>query len=376
MVNISGGIRFNSSDQVTADSMVGTDESLARDIVALHYRRSPDMEQRYPPGGREKCIDDVGYHLRYLNAACVAQSTILFRDYIAWVKALFVHLKFPPQDIADSLVAMRDVLIERIGEDAAALPADIINAVLQDFGGLAHSPPSHLDDDHPLSKTAEAYLKALLGGRRDQAGAVIQAARDNGVPMQDIYLHILQPALREVGRLWQLGQISVAQEHFFTAATQVIMARFYDEVFSGPRNGLTMVAACVNGELHEIGMRMVADIFELKGWSTIYLGANTPPAGIVSMTISNGADVLALSATIASHVPFVRNVISMLRAHPQGKRVAVLVGGYPFNLEPALAQRIGADYWAPDACAAVQAAERAIAERTDPPPPPPRPNLR
>ena len=35
-------------------------------------------------------------------------------------------------------------------------------------------------------------------------------AREQGCALKDIYLGILQPALREVGHLWHLGQISVA----------------------------------------------------------------------------------------------------------------------------------------------------------------------
>ena len=43
-----------------------------------------------------------------------------------------------------------------------------------------------------------------------------------------------------------------------------------------------MVATCIGGELHEIGIRMVADFFEMEGWDTYYLGANTPADAVVA----------------------------------------------------------------------------------------------
>ena len=70
--------------------------------------------------------------------------------------------------------------------------------------------------------------------------------------------------LREVGRLWQMNRLSVAQEHYVTAATQLIMSQLYPLVFRTARRDRRIVAACVGGELHELGVRMVADRLSQK----------------------------------------------------------------------------------------------------------------
>ena len=74
---------------------------------------------------------------------------------------------------------------------------------------------------------------------------------DAGADVRDIYLWVFQRCLHEVGRLWQTNRISVAQEHFCTASTQMVMSLLYPKVFSSERKGLRMVAACVGGDLHE-----------------------------------------------------------------------------------------------------------------------------
>ncbi|MDZ7776615.1 MAG: hypothetical protein U5L09_13885 [Bacteroidales bacterium] len=54
------------------------------------------------------------------------------------------------------------------------------------------------------------------------------------------------------------------------------MSQLYPYIFNSQRVGKSMVAATVGGELHEMGIRMVADFFEMEGWDTWYLGANAP----------------------------------------------------------------------------------------------------
>jgi methanogenic corrinoid protein MtbC1 len=58
------------------------------------------------------------------------------------------------------------------------------------------------------------------------------------------------------------------------------------------------------------------------------------------------------------HIRAVENLIAMVRASVSSNKVKVLVGGYPFNLEPELWKRIGADAYAKDASEAVAVASR------------------
>ena len=50
----------------------------------------------------------------------------------------------------------------------------------------------------------------------------------------------------------------------------------YPLLFSSERRNRTLLCARPGTELHEMGARMVADIFENDGWDSIYLGAAVP----------------------------------------------------------------------------------------------------
>lgn len=214
--------------------------------------------------------------------------------------------------------------------------------------------PSYIEGAGWSDVLAREYLAVLLRGERHAASSLILAAVDGGASVKDIYLLVFQRVQYEVGRLWRLNHISVIQEHYCTACTQSIMSQFYPRIFSTNKNGRRLVATCVGGDLHEIGARMVADFFEMAGWDTLFLGASTPVAHILQQVAGRAPHVLAVSATMSSHIQAVSNLIVTVRA--AGDRPRILVGGAAFNSVPGLWKDVGADGYAHDAAEATAVA--------------------
>src|SRR4051812_4003536 len=94
----------------------------------------------------------------------------------------------------------------------------------------------------------DAFLDALL--RRDSARArgVIEAALAGGAPVPDVYLLVLEPALREIGHRWAMGSLNVAEEHYATAVAQSILDGLSRRLPRSPRDGRLAV---VSGSPHE-----------------------------------------------------------------------------------------------------------------------------
>ncbi|PLX10427.1 MAG: hypothetical protein C0598_10415 [Marinilabiliales bacterium] len=205
-----------------------------------------------------------------------------------------------------------------------------------------------------LHNIQKDYLNALLNKDRQSAEKLITDSLNNNVPIKDIYLSVFQPAQWEIGRLWQTNKITVAMEHYCTAATQFIMSRLYDHIFSTEKNGLSLVATSVSGELHELGIRMVSDFFEMEGWHTYYLGANSTKEGILDMIKECNADILAISATMYYHIPHVQELITYIRQHNESDKLKIMVGGKAFNMGKNLWKETKADIYALDAQAAIE----------------------
>lgn len=209
-----------------------------------------------------------------------------------------------------------------------------------------------------LEDLSRRLLAALISGKRKDASQLITEAVAQGTPVRDIYLGVFEPVQHEVGRLWQENRISVAHEHFCTASIQLIMSQLYPYIFNHTARGRTMVGCCVGRELHEIGIRMVCDFFEMDGWDTYYMGANTPTQAVADAVAENNAHMLCISVTMSFNVHLARDLIADVRAITPD--LIILVGGAPFILSPDLCTSIGADGTAVDAHQAVERGNRLV----------------
>ncbi|HEX8237559.1 MAG TPA: cobalamin-dependent protein [Abditibacteriaceae bacterium] len=335
---------------------------LCEAIVARQYQVRPDLAVRYGERGRIKCLQDTDHHLDYLTESLAVAQPLLFADYLAWARAMLAGRNIPVEDLVANMECVNAALPEILEPASAALAVEYVTKGITHLKNESAALPSFISEAQPLALLAREYLAALLHGERQRASRLILDAVEGGVLVQDVYLQVFQPCQHEVGRLWQMNQISVAQEHYCTAATQLIMSQLYPYLFNGVHTGRTLVATCIAGDLHEIGVRMVSDLFELSGWDTFYLGANTPLPGILQTVRDNGADVLAISATITPHLTAVRDLIGQVRSAPDCSKVKIIVGGYPFNVVPEMWRQLGADGCARDAAGAIELANNLVSE--------------
>jgi methanogenic corrinoid protein MtbC1 len=334
--------------------------ALAEAVVSRQYRLQPGLRERYGEGGQARCVQDTEYHLAYLAAAVTYSSPALFTDYVAWARAVLAAYGVGTEDVEANFACLRDVLGERLPGGLWEAVVPYVEAGHQALSEAPTSLPSFLEGEDALSGLARQYLQALLRAERHEAGRLVLEAVRAGVAVGDVYLQVFQRSQREVGRLWQLRQITVAQEHYCTAATQLVMAQLYPYLFALPRKGRRLVAASVGGELHEVGLRVVTDLFEADGWDTLYLGANLPAGAVVEAVGRHRPDLLLVSATMAFHLSGVEQLIAQVRSSEAGQAIRVLAGGYPFNVDPELWRRVGADGHAPDAGAALEVAARLL----------------
>ena len=323
--------------------------------VTRQYETSKGFWEKYGKEGYSKALQDAEYHFRFLTESLKAEDPSIFYHYSSWLKSLFAGLSFPPDTIHHTLKVLAEVLKEHLPANLLEVPLSYVTGAL-DF--IQQSPlevQSFLIGDSPLDTIARSYLQYLLEGEKNKAFALIEKALEQGYTWKEIYLLVFQRTQQEIGRLWQLNLISVAQEHFCTAATQHIMAYLYPRLFRATRKNRKdkrLVIACAGKELHELGARMVADFFELEGWDTYYIGANTPAGTIVQIVQKQKPDILGLSVTLPFYLDEIRTIIPMIRA--SNSNIKIIVGGYPFKISPNLWKAMGADGYGKDAEHAIE----------------------
>jgi len=175
----------------------------------------------------------------------------------------------------------------------------------------------------------DAYLTALLAGDRAGCTAIVEELNNADIPIKDLYLNLFQRSLYRIGELWEHHQVSVSVEHLATAITERLLTLVEPKIFSGQHRDHSVIIACVADEYHQLGARMVADLFELHGWRGYFIGANTPVQSLLSMIEQKNPALVALSLSIYSNLPSLIKALDTVRAaYPD---LPILVGGQAFR---------------------------------------------
>ncbi len=331
---------------------------IAEKLLECQFQKQPHLKQKYSESDLYEYRNDCGYHIDFLSQAIAYESTEIFRDYIIWAKQLFKSLNIPQEQVGVFFRCFKEVLESEYPAGEEFGLNTYLDIVIDEIKIDAIETPSYILETQPLFNEARYVLAMLLKGKKDKAARFIDELVKKGLSIQDCYLHIFQTVQYEVGRLWHAHLISVAMEHYVTSATQVIMSQFYPQIFSHAKTGRSLVAACISGEQHEIGLRMITDLLEIDGWDTYFLGANTPITAIPDIVLSKRVNLLALSITLSTNLQKMEMLINSMKQ--QAPHVKILVGGYPFNIDILLWQKVGADGYGSDAKQAIIKAKELI----------------
>ena len=291
-------------------------DGLAEAIVARQYELQRNCGNPMAAGGRGNRSVTSGYHLTYLvGGPRDGQSCAVCRLCCLGQGAL---CRPPVVDevLLTTLECTRDALQEELTADSSAIASEYVALGLDHCGKHRPHCPTFLERMPPWAAWRGGISTRSCEGERRIASQLVLDAVEQGTSIKDVYIHVFQRSQYEIGRLWQMNRITVAQEHYCTAATQLIMSQLYPYLFGTDRIGRRLVATCVGDELHELGMRMVADFFEMEGWDTYYVGANAPAESILQTVEERQADVLGISATMTFHVREVAALIALVRQTP------------------------------------------------------------
>jgi MerR family transcriptional regulator, light-induced transcriptional regulator len=203
-----------------------------------------------------------------------------------------------------------------------------------------------------LTPVRRRYVDELLVPDARGAWRTIDDAVAAGVPPGRLYLHVVAPAMEEIGRLWETARIGVAQEHMATQITQTVLARLAPSLgqegaaFAHEGRTRLAVVAGTPRELHAIGARMVADFLEASGWDVLLLGADTPQDDIVALARARQPDMVALSTSLSFNLLAAGRAFAALRRLDPAP--LLVAGGRAYEGQPDRALTNGADVFAAD----------------------------
>jgi len=175
------------------------------------------------------------------------------------------------------------------------------------------------------------YTNGLIQGDKEKCVGIVEKLLLEKVDIKDIYVDLFQRSLYHIGKMWEQGQLSIADEHIGTQITKSLINKYAAKITPNKKNGKTALISCIDKEFHEIGARMAADIFELNGWCTYFSGASTPTREIVKFIEIKKPDIVGLSFNFYMNLLRLFEVIDNIKKNYPDQQI--IIGGQSVSRE-------------------------------------------
>lgn len=203
----------------------------------------------------------------------------------------------PSDDLDDLLTATR--------EDAATAPAGA------DGGGTA------------TRERVRELMEAIRQLDGDRLEAAFRRAALQGT-VHGLIQDVITPLLDRVGRAWERGEISPAQEHLASGIVMRTLGWVLETC--EPEDGAPgIVVATPSGQQHNLGAMLAAATAAAAGWRVSYLGGDLPGEEIGRAARSVDARAVGVSVVYPREEGFLEELRALRAAAPDD--AVVLVGG-------------------------------------------------
>ena len=207
----------------------------------------------------------------------------------------------------------------------------------------------------------ERVRETILSGDEIQSARAVKEALEDGLAPLVVLNEGLLKGAHEVGKGFEAGVLFLPELMLAGRALRTAMAVLTPAIQAGHRGESTdtppvgrVVLATVQTDIHDIGKNTVSSMLSATGLEVIDLGVDVPVKTIIAQARDANAQLIAVSALLTASLPYLRDLLELLKDMGLRERFRVMVGGAAVT--QAFVEKIGADGTAPNA---VQAAELA-----------------
>jgi methanogenic corrinoid protein MtbC1 len=341
-----------------------TSRAYAAAAVDCLRRERPELIATGLPAGFADPLDDTQVRILHLAESVAVDRPALLEHSLAWYKVALHHRDVSPDYLRANVDAIETALRHELPSEPAAVARRHLLAARARLEAAPSEIASHLSPSAPHGELAARFLLAALEGRGEDALDLLRGALTAGVTVVDLHDHVLTPVQREVGRMWLMGEIVIADEHYGSTIVDRALWLLQERLPRPKADAPRVLTMGVGGNLHDLGLRLVAQRLQLAGFAVHHLGTNMPPADLDCVLREQRVDLIAIGATMTLHLHTLAQAVAHLRElGARTRHVPILVGGEPFRIVPDLHTVLGADAAATDAEQAVAAAHRLLAAR-------------
>ncbi len=203
-----------------------------------------------------------------------------------------------------------------------------------------------------ITSVKEELREAIIKGKRDAVGPLIQKALSEGLNPEEIMDKMMIPAMDVVGDRFSRNEIFLPEMMISARAMNTGLEILRPMlVAEGVSSKGKVVIGSVKGDIHDVGKNIVSMVLQGAGYEVIDLGIDTPPEKFVDAIKQHQPRFVLMSALLTLTMSMMEETIKTLKQAGLREKVKVGVGGAPLTQN--FADRIGADFYGKDARAAV-----------------------
>lgn len=183
-------------------------------------------------------------------------------------------------------------------------------------------------------ETSHRLFRAMFSAAREgdpsTCAVLAKQAADAGFGPPEILIGLIQPALAEIGRLWEEAEVTVADEGRFSAWCRTMMALLHRPAPLGTPLDILIVQA--PGNRHALGPQMAARVLLAKGIAAEAAAPNMPVVEIARLLRERKPSWLGISCALPGMVEDARRLAAELIA--AGFRGRVMLSGQALRRTP------------------------------------------
>ena len=210
----------------------------------------------------------------------------------------------------------------------------------------------------PSKADVSGFDDVLLGADLEAAAAYVTILCDWGLPMETLFVELLEPTARLLGEMWNRDECDFIDVRLGVARLQKLLAVFNNtHTVASLDDRHQVLMAMTSGGQHQFG-RQIVERFLLGGGRQVKTVMSGTIDDIVDAARAEWFAVANLTAGSDRQIDALTSTIAELRRQSKNQKIGVMVGGPVFTANPELSSKVGADVTAPNAPAAVLIAQK------------------
>ncbi len=199
----------------------------------------------------------------------------------------------------------------------------------------------------------------IIDGEHTETVEFINSALEQDIGARTLIAGPMATGIAEVGRRFKMDEYFLPEVMMsakcMQAALQVlkplIVAEKTEEVG-------TVVVGTVQGDLHDIGKKIVGMMLEAAGFTVVDLGVTVTPDQFMTAIEEHNPVIVGFSALLTTTMNMQWETLKRITAEGKREDLKVFVGGAPISQN--WCDKIGADAYAMDALVAVEKAKACV----------------